>query len=768
MVKRTLDLKLFRDIWRGRAQFVAMILLCALGTWCFSGLDAFWRMLDVSSQTYYQKQNMADLWVHTAPVDHEALTRMAAIPGVQDVQARTTLDFIVDLPHEPTLQVHATSGMPRINTPLLRSGRNLAAGEQRSCVLDDQFAQANGIALGDKLTLKWNGSKEDFTVVGTCTSAEHALTAKDVRPDPLQYGFMLCNASALEQFPLNEAVVTFTPEGDGEAVENAIQEQYPQALVVNRQGHGSTNNIAADIDMFRKVSYLFPLLAFAVAALIVLTTLTRMIENQRIHIGTLKSMGYGDGVVRRHYLAYALYPSLFGALLGLFSGRMMLPGILWRFETDTILLPYQIQAPISLEAWLVVVAAVALSILICLRTYNKNAHQWPAALLRPKPPKAGNKLLLERVPSLWRRLGFNGKMVMRNLFRNKLRTLMSFVGTACCTMLLITSLGLQDSVRFFVGTYYQGTIQYDVRANLNSDAGEADSYGKRIEAQKVEAVMEKGVTLHTGEGTRTTSLTVLEPEQQLLHLGKGETHFSVPAGGVTFSRKLADVTQTHVGDAVSISLPGDDQPVKTQVVALCDINLGQGIYLTRPTWEGWRKGAFTPTGLLIKGPTQAAIRQLEDMDEVDQLEYPLVQNEQMLTMLQSMLGMFSLLSAVALGLAFVVQYNMGMLNFMERYREYATLKVLGYHQKEIRRLITWESYLVMLMGVLGGTLPGRWFTALVLKTCEGDNIVFASTVLPQSYVISCAITIVFSIFVTWLLTRKVKTIDMVEALKSVE
>ena len=768
MVKNALGLKLARDIWHNRAQFVAMILLCALGTWCFSGLDAFWRMLETSSQTYFEQQNMADLWVNLAPVDREALLRVQEVPGVQEVQARITLEMAVDLPWEPRVAVHAFDGEPRISIPLLREGKALSSSDIRGCLLEEQFAKANGFAPGDRITLKWDGSPIEFTIVGTCISPEHVITTKDVRPDPTSYGFLICSAAVFSHLPYNEAVVTLAEGAQGETAQRAIQALYPQALILSRKGHGSTSIIQSDTEMFHSLSYLFPLLAFAVAALIVLTTLTRMIENQRIMIGTLKSLGYRDGTVRRHYLSYALYPSLLGALLGLLTGRISLPYILWAAETTSMVFPHCLQAPISLEAWLMTGVAVALSLLICLHTYNKNAREWPAALLRAKPPKAGRTLLLERIPTLWNRLGFNGKMVMRNLFRNKLRTLMCFVGTLCCTMLLISSMGLQDSVHFFINRYYTQTLRYQLKAELDSTAGEAEAYEKRIQAERVEAVMEKGITLASDTATRTTTLTVVQADQQLLYLGEKESYKPLEDHGIYLTRKLAEVMGTKAGDPIRIRLPGDDEPVVTIVAGLCEVNISQGVFMTRPAWENWRKDPFQPTALLIANPTSEGLRKLEDLDEVAQVRDPLVQSEQMLTLLKSMMGMFMLMSAVALGLAFVVQYNMGILNLMERNREYATLKVLGYHQKEIRGLMKQENNLVMLLGVLGGLLPGRAFTALILKTCEGENTVFASTVNWPSYMVSALVTIAFSMFVTWILTRKVRTIDMVEALKSVE
>ena len=190
--------------------------------------------------------------------------------------------------------------------------------------------------------------------------------------------------------------------------------------------------------------------------------------------------------------------------------------------------------------------------------------------------------------------------------------------------------------------------------------------------------------------------------------------------------------------------------------------------MSRTAWENARKGAFIPTALLVKGCTDEGMRQLNDLDELDELLDPKDQQQDTLRILDSLSQIFMLMSAAALGLAFVVLYNMGILNFTERLREYATLKVLGYHQKEIRHLMSAENNLLTLIGIALSVWPGWWLTGAVMSSCESDSMVFASTVEPVSFVIACVVTFVFSWMITRLLTSKVKHIDMVEALKSVE
>ena len=763
--RKALHKKLFRDMWHGRMQFAAMILLCALGTWCFAGLDAAWRMFDTTAATYFAEQNLADAWVIMSPMNNQTLSKLRLIEGVSDVQARAIATMTMDLPHEPEAVVVLYDGMPKTNLPYLVEGALLSAGDSRGCLIEEQYANANKIKVGDRLALKRDESRLSLIVRGIVLSPEYVITANDVRPDPMNFGFILAFHDAFPDLPFTQAAIAYE---NGANPEPEIRRIFPEALIINHKSHQSTSSTQMNIDMFKGLSYLFPLLAYSVAALIVLTTLTRMLENQRIQMGTLKALGYRDSAITRHYLCYALYPSAIGAVLGLFVGRATLPYILFEMESESHIMPYCIQAPISALQMIACVLMVVLSLLICLYAYRKSAREVTAALLRPKPPKAGRKLFLERFPKIWQRLSFNAKMIIRNLFRNKLRTLMSLVGLFCCTMLIITSFGLQDSVRYFVGTYYKGTLAYTLRADLNADAGTAESYLKRVKADRVEPIMERSVSLAIDGRVRSTQLTIVPDDMRLLHLGKEQAFIPLPENGIAITKKLSETMRISVGDIVSVFLAGDNEPMLLPVGMICDVSIGQGLFMPKGLYEAQRKGAFTVTALLLLNPLETAVSALEDMEEVTDLRYPALQYTQMLTILQSMMGVFMLLSGAALLLAFIVLYNMGILNFTERSREYATLKVLGYHQREIQRLIVNENMLIAFIGTALGIIPGRLLTTAVLKMAEGENMAFAASVELPSYLIGCIATLALAYLITRLLTAKVKSIDMVEALKSVE
>lgn len=768
MVNNTLRKKLLRDMARAAMQFLSIIALCALGTFAFAALDGTARMTRVTLDTYFEENNLADYWITLPSADRTSLDKVAAVPGVATVRARASADLETTLPGDVSVSVTAYDGAMDINTPLLREGALLEENDRRGCLVEERFANAHGLVPGSRLGVKLGGQEYTFIVRGVVVSPEYIVVSNGIVADPNAYGYLLINACAMETLPLTQIVATLDRGADSDAVRAAIEAALPDALVVDRSSHQSTARANNDAQMFENMTYIFPVLAYAIAALIVMTTLSRMIDNQRMQMGTLKALGFSARQIRNHYLSYALVPSALGALLGTLIGHYTLPYFLWDALIGQNEMPYQLSPPISVPAWCMTGLSVVLSMGILLYSYRASARETTAALLRPKPPKDGKRILLERITFLWSRFSFNTKMIVRNLMRNKLRSFMSFVGILCCTMLIITSLGLQDSVTAMSVNYYTKTLSYDLRANLTGEVDTAESYERRLDAGAVECIMEKSVSVRADGGTRTVMLTVLRDDQQMQNLGKDETFVALQTGTAAVTYKLTKTLNLKIGDTIRLYLPGDDEPAEFVIGQIVHNNVSQGVYLNRTTWESLRKGEFTPTAIQIRGPGERCLTQLDAMDEVDDIDYPAEQIGDMTRMLETLSSVFTLLTGIALALAFVICYNMGLMNFVERTREYATLKVLGYHQKEIRRLILRENRMVTLSGVLLGIWPGIMLVDVILHSCEPESGYYPGSPALQSIVIACVVTYCFSELIQRLLTRKVQKIDMVEALKSVE
>lgn len=768
MASNALRKKLFRDMKQSFMQFLSIVVLCSLGTLIFAGLDGCANLAQGTIDVYFEENNLADFWVSVPGADREVLRKIRSIDGVEDVCARFSMDLDTTLPGAPMLNVTGYDGGMEINRPLLQEGEMLSVTDLRGCLVQAGFALAHGLEIGDRITAEMMGEEFSFVIRGKVFSPEFICVTQGTYPNPQEYGYILINAKAMPQIPLTQAVVSIEDRIDEDRISVAISDLLPGSLVQNRKEHKSTASAINNADMFRSLTVVFPVFAYAVAALIVLTTLTRMVDNQRLQIGTLKALGYPSRKIRHHYLSYAVVPSAVGSVVGVFLGHWILPEVIWALLLGQNEYPYRIYPNISWLSWAMAALTVLMSVGICLYTYQKSAHETTAELLRPKPPKAGKRIFLERIGPLWRRFSFNTKMVVRNLLRNRMRTLMSLVGILCCNALIIASFGLQDSINLIAVTHYTKVLNYDVRADLNQQAGMGESYDRRLDAQKIESIMEKAVSVYSENEKRTTMLTVVEPDQQMLCLGENETYIPILPGGLSVTAKLADALQVEKGDQLTVSFAADDEPLQIEITQIVYNNIQQGMYMEEETWESLRKGAFIPTALLLQQPTQSCYDELDAMDEVDRLEWPVKQSEELTELMNMLSAIFVVLMGIALALAFVICYNMGLMNFAERVREYATLKVLGYHQKEIRNLIIGENVLITVLGIAFSIWPGKGLTGLVLKVCASESVTYPSRPAMLSIVIACVITFCFSLFIQLFLTRKVRSIDMVEALKSVE
>jgi putative ABC transport system permease protein len=802
MVRKALFKKFLRDIVHAKGQILSIVILSALGVLVFSGLDGSWRDLDASVEQYFEEQKLADFWIITPSSDKSMERRIARIKGVKDVQSRFSFEMETTLPGNPKLMLHAVRDEIRINIPRIVRGSTLLENDYRGCLLDIRFANANGLSPGDEITLKIGERRSTFTVRGLVTNPEYVFTSKDIIPEPKSYGFIYTNIREFSAMPRNEICVLLTDDADAAKVKKAIEDELPRVFVRDRKSHTSTQMIRNEVSQFSSLSVLFPIMFFMVAALIVVTTMTRIVENQRTQMGILKALGYSSGSILRYYLSFGFFPSLLGSIAGLIAGKYTLPPFLLNVLDDMYALPEIRTAPISYEALSVCILSVTMTCIICYITCRRNMSENAASLLRPKAPKAGSRILIERIKALWSAFGFSTKMIMRNLFRSKIRALMALAGVLSCTALIITAFALMDTMDHLIDSYYGRTLLYDYRADLDESGGSIGKYRRRMDAGKVEGIMEKTVSVRKADGnkvtreyydgmeqeSRTVMLTVLEDGQELISLGiqdsTGDNGLNAGRGaldpwthrsaensrysGVIVSRKLAEAMGLVIGDALELKLPGIEEKEKVKVTGLAQIQIGQGIYMTETAWEELEKGAFKPTALLVKDPGPGCIEYMERLDEVTGIKSVFSLKEKTRAGVEPFNSVAYLMAAFALALAFVVLYNMGILNFIERIREFATLKVLGFYQREIRSLIVRENVIVTAAGILAGIYPGLWLSGMVMAASEPDDMVFISVVEPTSILAACGITFAFSLLIQRLLTGKVRSIVMVEALKSVE
>ncbi len=551
--------------------------------------------------------------------------------------------------------------------------------------------------------------------------------------------------------------------------------------VLDRNTNMGYVSYSMDADRMGNLASVFPLIFFLVAALVCLTTMTRMVEEQRVTIGGLKALGYSKGAIAVKYVGYGFLASALGSLMGLAVGLSLLPWIIctaWGIIYDVGEICYSLEPLTSTLACLAAVGTVTLSALAaCFSTLTAV----PAQLMRPKAPPMGRRILLERVEPVWRRLSFNYKITLRNLFRYKKRFWMTVAGIGGCAALIVTAFGLRDSIFEIMDTQYDQIYRYTAQVGLvdKVTAGELREVEQALEnSPLVEGYMtshSESVTARTDaysvECTIQTSGSQQELEQfvNLRHRTDSEP-VVLPEDGVVLTEKLAKLLGVAAGDTITLE---GDQTVEARVADITEHYIQHNVYLTDTYYQTLFGQAPEDNVVLVDYDPEAAGAQelateLVALDGVTTLTLNEDTRRTFTSSLESVDYAVLLIIVCAAALAFVVLYNLTNINITERLRELATLKVLGFYDRELSAYIYRENVILTVFGVGLGMVLGKVLHQWLILTVEIDMLMFGRVLLPQSYVWAVALTVVFSLLVNLAAHRKLKGQDMVESLKTVE
>jgi len=576
-------------------------------------------------------------------------------------------------------------------------------------------------------------------------------------------------------------------EGEAE-IEKAEQEvsdiELPVWYVFDRSSIPEYSGYGDNAERIAALSIVFPSIFFLVAALISLTTMTRMVEEQRVQIGTLKALGYSKRAIMGKYLGYALLATGGGSIFGVLVGEKIFPYVIivaykiMYVHIPHVLVPYH--WGYGLIATLVAIGCTGIATLMA--CYRELVAE-PAVLMRPEAPKVGKRTWIEKIPFLWKHLSFSWKSSLRNLFRYKKRFFMTLLGIGGCMGLLIVGYGLRDSITSVAEIQYDELQTYEASVYVSEDM--EDETRKELEAYldenpKVSAhtsVHMSSMTTQYEDEEVDAYLTVIsdidDVEQFFVYQDRvSKKRYELSDEGIIISEKTAKMLGASEGDMILLTEDGMNEQ-KVKIDAICENYVSHYVYMTDALYQKIYKEEAFRNNLLIK--TDADIKDLEKIGE-EILKYDSILNVQYTENLSSQLnGMLTALDSVMIVLivvagmlSFVVLYNLNNINITERRRELATLKVLGFHDMEVAMYVYRENILLMLLGVLVGCGIGKFLHHFTISTVEVDAAMFGREVHLASYVISALFTIGFSAFVNWMMYFKLRKINMVESLKSVE
>ena len=827
---------LLREIKRTFTKFLSIFAICALGVAFFAGIRATSPDMKEAGDRLYNTYNLSDISViSTSGLTADNIRDLESIEGIRAVRASLFVDAMARGTGEKEKNLRLYSMPIKLKSeyvPLIdlipdygidtspeyeMNGVEIVSGRMplndTETALDYTLEGSLVKQLGDEITLTTSGGTVTLRVVGFIRSPMYiSMFERGTSSigNGTSDGFAYASGNAISslgtKLPVMSLLNTYYTRADivisGKEGLSAYSDEY-EALVnevtdriedyastqsgtwyiQDRSGNPGYSDYSENTDRIAAVGDVFPLIFFIVVALVCLTTMTRMVEEQRIEMGTMKALGYGGWQIAMKYAVYAMSACISGGVVGAIIGFKLFPYVIMKAYSIMYYLG-KLETPYRADIAFMAIAAMA----VCTAAATFSAcyaslKEVPATLMRPKAPKAGRRVLLEKIPFIWKKLSFTSKVTVRNLFRYKKRFFMSVIGIAGSGALLVTAFGLNDSIFGIIEKQFGDIWQMDVQAYVYEAMPLADMQellGKNPANDDFDSVMfcldSQMECKNGGRSQSGVHLLGVESAGSMagrISLHNGGAPVTLDDSGVVVTAKLAETLSIKAGDEINMRTGGEDHLMR--VIGVADNYVYHYVYITAAYYETVFGKAMQYNGLM--GNLKDGLTD----ETMDAMSTQLLSDSRMYTVrtiesiYASVWDSLSILNYVVLVLilgsgmlTFVVMLNLTNINIGERMRELATLRVLGFYDKEMYAYIFRENNALSVIGAFVGLLFGKIMHLFVIRTCEVDMVMFVRSAKPLSYVYAFALTIVFSLIVNLLMRPKVRAIDMVESLKSAE
>ena len=822
-MKRVLLKDSIKEIKNTYKRFISILLMAFLGVGFFAGLRAASPDMIDTFDKFYEDNQVYDIQIiSTLGLTDDDIEKLEKVDEVESVVGSFEKDGIIDIDNKEIVTKLITIG--EINKPILGDG-NMPQNDNE-CLVEEEFLKSNNKQIGDMVDVEIEdttdvyGNKKSYLknsqmkIVGTVQSPLYI--SRDRGTSKLETGkvsyYMYIpkeNINANDVYTSiylrakNEENYETSTQKYEDYIEEVkdnieqIKDEREQArkiqtlngietakwYILDRNSNEGYVGFIQSTKSIAKISQVFPIVFFAVAALISLTSMTRMVEEQRTQIGTLKALGYNQLQIINKYILYASLASIIGGISGMCVGFATLPQIIWMLY----MMMYQITPKAILSFnWkygtigllLICICIIGATIYSAIRELKET----PAALMRPKAPKSGNRVLLERIPFIWKHLNFSHKVTVRNIFRYKKRFLMTIIGIFGCTSLIVTGFGIKDSISVIIPNQFEKVFDYNMQVNLkdNLSADEKQSFIDELkDREEVKKIVETYMTSATAvKGDKQEDVQIIVPKDEfdgLINVNdlKTKQNLELKDNEIYITDKCAQLIGAKAGDTITLKDINNNE-VEAKISNIVENYVSHYVYMSKTMYEKLYGKDYSTNVILSQN--------IEMTDEAeDEFVTELMNKNEVSSAnrISTILGALDdtiksldfvvIILIVSAGLlAFVVLYNLANVNISERIRELATIKVLGFYDKEVYDYVTRETTILTAIGIILGLFGGYCLNYYLIGTCEINTLRFSKIVSPISYGYAVAITIIFTLIVNLATYFALKKIDMIESLKSVE
>ena len=817
-----------RTIFRNKKRFCSILIITALGVMMLSGLKAACDDLRYSADQFYDAQQVFDIQiVSTMGLDEDDLAALRKADGIGRAEGvyRETVYTSVKGSSQNT-DVQTLGG--QLNTPYLLKGR--LPENEKEIAVSKTYADDSGKTIGDTIRFHEPSQIRSTYTISAIVQDPSDLNNKDgaasfrsisasryvcfIREDGIS---IPAYTAAYVQVKGSRDMASYSDEYEAlikrtkETLEQDVKQQqedrrydelveqmklavyaidpqaaayvdtssieHPKWYIQDRSSLSSYSNIESDAASIEAVGTAFPIVFFTVAILIALTTITRMVEEERLLIGTYKALGFRNIEIMKKYLLYAGSACLLGGIIGDIGGFLLLPKFVFRIFQTLYLIPnYSLQ----FDAWYgiggIALFTGGILVAVWIAVHGELKHM-PAVLMRPKAPRTGARVLLERIRPLWRNLTFLNKVTARNLFRYKKRMLMTVFGIMGCSALVLCAMAINDSVSALIPRQYEHIYRYDLMV-MKDDAHVYQSLSRDDEVSECLALLVDNATIKSSGNKEERVQLMVFPEQadvaSYLSLEDLDGDpVTLEMGDVYVTQNASQVLDFSLKDTIRVQ-NSDFKEKRVKVTGIVQNYLGNTIYMSENTYESlfgsYRENAVLANfrGDISKQQKDSYVQKLEDREGVLSVVSTSSMQDAFETSFSLITSVVYLILAMAAALAFVVLFTLSTTNISERVRELATIKVLGFYDKEVHSYVNKETLLLTFLGILAGLPAGTILAQSLTYVLNMPSIHFAVTIRPISYLYTVILSFGFAVIVNLITNRVLNHIDMVESLKSME
>ncbi|MEK8126541.1 FtsX-like permease family protein [Paenibacillus filicis] len=772
-----LFIKLIRDIKQSLGQFIALVVVIAVGTFFYAGLVTYSNKLSAYTENYFREHRLSDLNVYYSQISKEDVAGLSQVEGIHKLEGRYTFDATqVFDKDKASLKVHSIPVNNEINTLTMIEGNPPSTKDE--ILLDSHYAKEHQYHVGDQISIHTNGRDFTFTISGLGENVEYAK--KNDTQDHKAYGIAYMAEATIPEmangFYYNEIMMDAVEGYDMDKLGKAIEVQSKPLTYLNQVSKERTFNyskIQETIYNNGMMSKVIPFVLFLISAIIVFLAMSRIIDSQRNQVGIMKALGVKNRTIMLHYMGYPVLAGIVGSILGYVMAAVIfiplvtassarsysLPGITYSLSFFSILPP--------------IIFSSAFGILSCYLSGRTLLKECAAQAMRPKPPKKMKKLLIERVPGIWSRIPYSYKLIIRNIGLNKQKAIASSVGVVISTVLLITAFGTQMAL-LKVANQIEEVYSYDLRINY--------TMGTSMDALKLPSGIKNSYRLSTfpvefikDEEHENATLVVTERDNHLIHFfDEKDNRISLEDYGVLVPKSYADKYHISEGDTIKIKFVAPEFKNKSVDMKVLNIStqFSNPSFYSTPAYLKNFGIDYSPSSLLVESNSPADLISLRSFFEQDRQVDTMADKNDLKKSAQYMLKqnsfVFIMFIICAVILSFGAIYTISSINMYERNRELATLKVLGYQKNKINRLIFLENIILTTFAVIVALPVSGYTFTLVVKALSSTHQQIPDQVNLSVILISVILAFLLTVLSNLFLRRKVAKIHMIESLKSIE